>query len=336
MIRTIFPLPNQDKVKHIVGLRKAACKPRQKLLRLLWSGDTHLCQEICQTLARGKRLGHDRQHSQSRVNRLQVLAHRGLEIESRPFAALGRVIGIVLAVELMRRPLIPKRRKATARTNQIGVGISIDQHEHKRAPHLITTAVSAAVRPLPRAMLTADSSTAFNFCSSNSACSCACRPATRSRSRSRRTSLYCLASAPSWSLRTYIESPRQQVPSSRRFKGTGRQTTFCFILLSAWTRNWSRKTENPSEISVIVATNSLGRPRAGHQPEMRMVEGEDAVLDQLLPIMQHGSWGTQPTRMTGGCTASTRACWTQTRGGAVMGLVDWLVIDAGTFPFAAA
>jgi hypothetical protein len=60
-----------------------------------------------------------------------------LEIESRPFATLGGVIDIVLAVELMRRPLTPNRRKATARTNQISIGIGIDQHEHKRAPHLI-------------------------------------------------------------------------------------------------------------------------------------------------------------------------------------------------------
>jgi hypothetical protein len=67
-----------------------------------------------------------------------------------------------------------------------------------------------------------------------------------------------------------------------------------------------------------------------------MIEGENAVLDQLLPNMQHGSWGTQPTRMTGGCTASARACWTQTRGGAVMGLVDWLVIDAGMISFGVA
>jgi len=100
MVGSILALSNQHKVKHVISLRKPARKARHNVLGVSLPDDARLGKNVGKPVARSKCLDHNGQTSEDTVDGLQMLTHRGSQVNRGTLATVGSIVAIILVVEL--------------------------------------------------------------------------------------------------------------------------------------------------------------------------------------------------------------------------------------------
>lgn len=129
MVGSILSLSNQNKVKHVVGLRKPTRKARHNVLGIALLDDARLGKNVRKPISRSKCLDHNGQTSQGTVDGLQMLTHSGSQVNRGMLATVG--IAIILVVKL---DVVSHTQCTFGRwPYQIRIRVRINQHQHKGA-----------------------------------------------------------------------------------------------------------------------------------------------------------------------------------------------------------
>lgn len=129
MVGSILSLSNQNKVKHVVGLRKPTRKARHNVLGVSLLDDARLGKNVRKPISGSKCLDHNGQASQGTVDGLQMLTHRGSQVNRGMLATVGIAIILVVKLEVVSHSHCTVGRWPY----QIRIRVRINQHQHKGA-----------------------------------------------------------------------------------------------------------------------------------------------------------------------------------------------------------
>lgn len=134
VVGSILSLSNQHKVKHVIGLRKPARKARHNVLGIPLLDDARLGENVGKSITRSKSLDHNGQTSQGTVDGLQMLTHRGSQVNRGMLAAVGIAIILVVELEVVSNSTTgPRYIFNVERSYQIRIRVRVNQHQHKGA-----------------------------------------------------------------------------------------------------------------------------------------------------------------------------------------------------------